>query len=69
MLAPQRARRPRYEGEYEAQIFSDGPDAGTVGTSLTICTKRVKPGDKLNVHLASGGGLAVIFTPRPKSHV
>ncbi len=53
------------EGEYEAQIFSDGPDADTVGTSLTIRTNRVKPSDKLNVHLAPGGGLAVIFTPMP----
>jgi alpha-glucosidase len=53
------------KGEYEAQIFSDGPDADTVGTSLTVSTKRVKPGDKLNVHLAPGGGLAAIFTPVP----
>jgi hypothetical protein len=36
-----------------------------VGISLAICTKPVKPGDKLNVHLAPGGGLAVIFTPVP----
>jgi alpha-glucosidase len=53
------------KGEYEARIFADGPDADTVGTSLTISTKRVKPNDKLNVHLAPGGGLAVIFTPLP----
>jgi alpha-glucosidase len=53
------------QGEYEARIFSDGPEAATVGTSLTISTKRVKAGDKLNVHLAPGGGLAVIFTPAP----
>jgi alpha-glucosidase len=53
------------KGEYQAQIFADGPDADTVGTSLTISTKRVKPSEKLNVRLAPGGGLAVIFTPRP----
>jgi alpha-glucosidase len=51
------------KGEYEAQIFADGPDADAVGTSLTISTKRVKPSDKLNVHLAPGGGLAVILAP------
>ena len=51
--------------EYGAQIFSDGPDADTVGTSLAISSKRVKAGDKLNVHLAPGGGVAVIFTPQP----
>jgi alpha-glucosidase len=53
------------KGAYEAQIFSDGPDADSVGSSLTISTKHVKSGDKLNVHLAPGGGLAVIFTPLP----
>jgi len=52
------------KGEYEAQIFSDGPDADTVGTSLAINVKRVTRGDTLKVHLAPGGGLAVIFAPR-----
>jgi len=32
---------------------------------LAINTKRVKPSDKLNVHLAPGGGWAAIFTPLP----
>jgi len=50
-------------GEFDAQIFADGADADRVATSLSISTKRVKASDKLNVHLASGGGLAVIFTP------
>ena len=49
-------------GEYDAQIFADGPDADKVATSLSITTKRVKASDKLNVHLAPGGGLAVILT-------
>jgi alpha-glucosidase len=50
-------------GEYEAQIFADGPDADQVATSLNITKKRVKASDKLNVHLAPGGGLAAILTP------
>jgi alpha-glucosidase len=50
-------------GEYDAQVFADGPDADKVATSLAVSSKRVKAGDKLNIHLASGGGLAVIFTP------
>ena len=50
-------------GEYEAQIFADGADADKVATSLGITKKRVRAGDKLPVHLAPGGGLAVIFTP------
>ena len=51
-------------GEYEAQIFADGADADKVATSLSVTTKRVKAGDKLNIHLAPGGGLAVILAPR-----
>jgi len=50
------------DGEYEAQIFADGPDASKVATSLSITKKRVKAGDKLAVHLAPGGGLAVILS-------
>jgi alpha-glucosidase len=50
-------------GEYEAQIFADGADADKVATSLSISTKRVKATDKLNIRLAPGGGLAVIFSP------
>jgi alpha-glucosidase len=50
-------------GEYEAQIFADGPDADRVATSLSITKKRLKGSDKLNLHLAPGGGLAVILTP------
>ncbi len=49
-------------GEYDAQIFADGADADKVATSLSVTKKRVKAGDKLNIHLAPGGGLAVIFT-------
>ena len=54
---------PTADQEYDAQIFADGADANKVATSLSISTKRVKASDKLNVHLASGGGLAVILTP------
>ena len=50
-------------GEYEAQIFADGPDADQVATSLNITKKRVKASDKVSVHLAPGGGLAAILTP------
>jgi len=49
-------------GEFEAQIFADGPDADKVATSLNITKKRVKASDKLNIRLAPGGGLAVIIT-------
>jgi alpha-glucosidase len=48
---------------YEAQIFADGADADKVATSLNISTKSVSSSDKLSLHLAPGGGAAVIFTP------
>ncbi|HZP01712.1 MAG TPA: glycoside hydrolase family 97 protein [Terriglobia bacterium] len=51
------------QGEYEAEVFADGANADRDATSLSISKKRVRSVDKLNVHLAPGGGLAVIFTP------
>ena len=50
-------------GEFEAQIFADGADADKVATSLAISKKTVRAGDKLTLHLAPGGGAAVIFRP------
>ena len=48
-------------GGFEAKIFADGPDADKVATSVAISKKQVKAGDKLTIHLAPGGGAAVIF--------
>lgn len=50
-------------GEYDAKIFADGPDADKTATSLDISNKRVTSTDKLVVHLAPGGGAAIILTP------
>ncbi len=50
-------------GEYEARIFTDGPDADQNAKSLSTTSKTVKRGEKLSLHLASGGGAAVMFTP------
>ena len=50
-------------GEYQAQIFADGPDAETNAKSLAISARTIKAADHLKLHLASGGGAAVIFTP------
>jgi alpha-glucosidase len=48
-------------GEFEAQIFADGADADKVPTNVTISKKQAKAGDKITIHLAPGGGAAVIF--------
>jgi alpha-glucosidase len=50
-------------GEWNAQIFADGPDADQNAKSLTVQTKRVTAHDTLRLHLASGGGAALIFSP------
>jgi alpha-glucosidase len=50
-------------GEYAARVFADAADADKVATSLSVSAQRVKAGDKLDVHLAPGGGLAAVFAP------
>jgi alpha-glucosidase len=53
------------EGNYEMKIFADGPDAAKTATDLRITTQSVKSTDKLPLHLAPGGGAAVIISPAP----
>lgn len=50
-------------GQWNAQIFADGPSAAHNAKSLSITTKRLMAQDKLPLDLASGGGVAVIFRP------
>lgn len=50
-------------GKFEARIFADGADADKVPTSVSISKKQVGGSDKLRVHLAPGGGVAIILTP------
>jgi alpha-glucosidase len=52
-------------GEWNAKIFADGPNADQNAKSLSIQTKRVTAADTMPLHLASGGGAAVIFSPAP----
>jgi alpha-glucosidase len=49
-------------GDYDARVFADGPMADTEGTSLVVTTMPVLAGGKLVLHLAPGGGAAVILT-------
>ena len=48
-------------GEFEARIFVDGAEANKDARSLAISTQHVKAADKLTLHLAPGGGAALIF--------
>jgi alpha-glucosidase len=49
------------EGQYEADIYQDGPDADRHATEVTILQKEVAADSTLSVRLAGGGGLAVRF--------
>jgi len=51
------------QGSYRAQIFADGADADRVATSVQIRERSVNRSDSLSLHLAPGGGAAVILTP------
>ena len=50
-------------GKYQAQVFADGADADRTPTSVSISKRLVSGSDTLKVHLAPGGGSAVILTP------
>jgi alpha-glucosidase len=50
-------------GKWNAKIFGDGPNANQNAKDLSIQTKQVTAQDTLPLHLASGGGAAVIFSP------
>jgi alpha-glucosidase len=50
-------------GRFQARIFADGADADKHPTSVSLSTKPVEKGTSLKVHLAPGGGVAVILTP------
>ena len=54
-------------GAYHARIYADGPNAEHDATDLSTREATFQAGDRLTVHLASGGGLAAIFTPADAS--
>lgn len=49
------------DGNYEADIFADGVNAEKEATDYLHRKQTVKAADKLDVHLASGGGWAAII--------
>lgn len=50
-------------GKWDAKIFADGPNADQNAKDLTIQTKQVTANDVMPLHLAQGGGAAMIITP------
>ncbi|NLG85202.1 MAG: glycoside hydrolase family 97 protein, partial [Firmicutes bacterium] len=53
------------EGQYIAEIYADAEDADRNPQAVEIRREVVEAGGRMRVRLASGGGLAVIFTPLP----
>ncbi len=53
------------QGQYLEEVFADGPDAAENPKSVIYNKKWVKSTDTLGLHLAPGGGAAVIFTLAP----
>ena len=49
-------------GSWKAEIYRDGANANRFGTDYKREFKDVKAGDKLDIHMAAGGGFAVILT-------
>ena len=47
---------------YTAEIFSDGANAGRVGSDYAITRKTVEKGDNIEIEMASGGGYAMKLT-------
>ena len=50
-------------GAFEAEIYADGPDAATEGTSLAVSKKAVAAADSVTLRLAPGGGFALGVRP------
>jgi alpha-glucosidase len=50
-------------GTYEAEVFKDGMNADRDATDYTREIIKVSAGDKLNVHLSTGGGWAARIYP------
>jgi alpha-glucosidase len=51
------------EGQYEAEIYSDAPDAGKEATHTSLQKQAVDKTTVLDVHMVSGGGNAIWVHP------
>lgn len=51
------------EGNYHAQIFSDGVNADFDATDYVYTTRNLRSSDRLQIHMQPGGGWAAILKP------
>ena len=47
--------------DYHGTLYSDGPNAHRIGTDLKSATVKLNSNDKLRIHLAPGGGFALVL--------
>ena len=52
------------EGTYTAKIYKDGMNVDRVAEDYKLMEQTVTSADKLNIHMGSGGGFAIIFTKK-----
>ncbi len=51
-------------GSYDAEVFSDGPNADRAAVDYARTRRRATSADKMKIHLAGGGGFAAHFVPQ-----
>ena len=50
------------EGRWKCSLFADGPNADTVGEDYSLSAVSVDSSSSVDVHLAPGGGFAMVIT-------
>ncbi len=50
------------EGQWKASIYKDGRNAHKYGEDFVITEQSVTRDDKMGIHLAPGGGFAIILS-------
>ncbi len=53
-------------GSYQIKIYQDGPNAERYASDFQLVEKTISSGDKLPIHLASGGGWVAIISKNTK---
>lgn len=51
------------KGTFRAHLYSDSPDENKNASNLVEIVKTARSSDVLSLNMASGGGVAIIFTP------
>ncbi len=52
------------EGDYDAELFCDAPNSGTVASDFRIAKFGAKHSDKIKIDMKSGGGFVLKLAPR-----